>query len=303
MGAGHAHAPAGGQYRSRLWAVLALTGAVLLAQVVGGLASGSLALLADAGHMLADVAGLVIALLAMRVAALPATAAKTFGYLRAEALAAFGNATLLLLITTWVVVEAVQRLGAPPPVAEGTMLLVALIGLAVNAVGLVLLRGGREHSLNLRGAYLEVLGDLLGSAAVLVAALVIRFTGLTVADPLASLVIVALIVPRALGLLREAVDVLLDAAPKGIDLAQVRRHMTELPHVHQVHDLHAWSLGTGAPVLSAHVVIDPDCFRDGHAPQLLDQLQSCLAGHFDVEHSTFQLEPVGHDDHEHATHS
>jgi cobalt-zinc-cadmium efflux system protein len=304
MGAGHGHGrgPAGTHFRGRLLAVLALTGTVLIAQVVGGLLSGSLALLADAGHMLTDVTGLVIALLAMRIATRPATAEKTFGYLRAEALAAFGNATLLLLIASWVVVEAVGRLSAPPAVADGTMLLVALVGLAVNAVGLVLLRGGQEHNLNLRGAYLEVLGDLLGSAAVVVAALVISFTGLTRADPLASLVIVALIVPRAVALLRDAVDVLLEAAPKGMDLSEVRRHITDVPHVHGVHDLHVWSLGSGAPVLSAHVVVDQDCFADGHAPQLLDRLQACLAGHFDVEHSTFQLEPMGHDDHEHATH-
>ena len=300
---GHRHPPGPPQFRGRLRVVLALTATVLLAQLVGGLASGSLALLADAGHMFTDVAGLILALLAMRIAARPATPEKTFGYLRAEALSAFGNAALLLLIATWVAVEGVRRLARPPEVADGLMLLVALVGLAVNAVGLVLLRGGREHSLNLRGAYLEVLGDLLGSAAVVAAALVIRFTGFTAADPLASLVIVALIVPRAVALLRDAVDVLLEAAPKGMDLSEVRRHLADLPHVHGVHDLHAWSLGTGVPVLSAHVVIDPDCFEDGHAPQLLDQLQSCLAGHFDVEHSTFQLEPAGHSDHERPGHS
>ena len=299
---GHTHAPAGAAFRGRLLAVLALTGIVLVAQVLGGVASGSLALLADAGHMLTDSAGLVLSLVAMSFAARPATAERTFGYLRAEALAAFGNAALLLLVTGWVSVEAVGRLADPPEVTGGLMLAVALAGLSVNLVGLALLRGGRESSLNLRGAYLEVLGDLLGSVAVVAAALVIRFTGFSAADPLASLLIVALLVPRALALLRDAVHVLLEATPKGMDLSEVRRHLLEVPHVASVHDLHAWTLGTGAPVLSAHVVVEDSCFSDGHAPQLLDQLQDCLAGHFDVEHSTFQLEPASHADHEHATH-
>ncbi|MDP9399173.1 MAG: cation diffusion facilitator family transporter [Actinomycetota bacterium] len=304
MGAGHRHGPHDGAlaFRGRLLVVLALTAAVLVAQVVGGLLSGSLALLADAGHMLTDVAGLTVSLLAMQIAARPATPEKTFGYLRAEVLAASANAALLLGVAVWVVVEAVRRLREPPEVASGVMLAVALVGLAVNAVGLLLLHSGQQQGLHLRGAYLEVLGDLVGSAAVIAAALVIGATGFTLADPIASLVIVALIVPRALALLREAVDVLLEATPKGMDLGEVRRHMVELPHVRDVHDLHVWSLGTSAPVLSAHVVVDNSCFLDGHAPQLIDELQACLAGHFDVEHSTFQLEPASHADHEHATH-
>ena len=304
MGAGHRHGPHDGAlaFRGRLLVVLALTAAVLVAQVVGGLLSGSLALLADAGHMLTDVAGLTVSLLAMQIAARPATPEKTFGYLRAEVLAASANAALLLGVAVWVVIEAVRRLREPPEVESGVMLAVALVGLAVNAVGLLLLHSGQQQGLHLRGAYLEVLGDLVGSAAVIVAALVIGVTGFTLADPIASLVIVALIVPRALALLREAVDVLLEATPKGMDLGEVRRHMVELSHVHDVHDLHVWSLGTSAPVLSAHVVVDDSCFLDGHAPQLIDELQACLAGHFDVEHSTFQLEPASHADHEHATH-
>ena len=304
MGAGHRHGPHDGAlaFRGRLLVVLALTAAVLVAQVVGGLLSGSLALLADAGHMLTDVAGLTVSLLAMQIAARPPMPEKTFGYLRAEVLAASANAALLLGVAVWVVIEAVRRLREPPEVESGVMLAVALVGLAVNAVGLLLLHSGQQQGLHLRGAYLEVLGDLVGSAAVIVAALVIGVTGFTLADPIASLVIVALIVPRALALLREAVDVLLEATPKGMDLGEVRRHMVELSHVHDVHDLHVWSLGTSAPVLSAHVVVDDSCFLDGHAPQLIDELQACLAWHFDVEHSTFQLEPASHADHEHATH-
>lgn len=298
----HSHLPGTG-WSARLVVVLVLTSAVLVLQVIGGMLSGSVALLADAGHVLADVAGLLLSLLALRFMARPATEEKTFGYLRAEALAAFGNAALLLVITGWVVVQSVRRLAGPPEVAAGLMLVIAVVGLAVNAVGLALLHSGRHTNQALRGAYLEVLGDLLGSVAVVIAALVIEFTGADIADPLAGLLIGVLIAPRAYVLLREAVHVLLEATPKGMDLREVRSHLLEVPRVVSVHDMHAWSLGTGVPILSAHVVVEASCFTDGSAPALLDSLQHCVAGHFDVDHSTFQLETEEHSAHEHATHS
>ena len=205
---------------------------------------------------------------------------------------------LLFGVAGFVLLEAWRRLTEPPEVASGLMLAVAAVGLVANAVSMWLLRGGQEHSLNLRGAYLEVLGDLLGSVAVLAAAAVIALTGMQAADPIASVLIGLFILPRTWRLLREAVDVLLEAAPKGVDLAEVRRHLVETPGVADVHDLHAWTITSGLPVLSAHVVLD----RGADAGKVLDGLGDCLVGHFDIEHSTFQLEQPEHRGHEGATH-
>ena len=183
------------------------------------------------------------------------------------------------------------------------MLAVAVVGAVANTVGLLILRGGKDESLNLRGAYLEVLGDLLGSVAVVVAAVVIMLTGWTRADSVASLAIVVLILPRAWSLLRDVVDVLLEATPRGVDLDDVREHIREVPGVVDVHDLHAWTITSGVPVLSAHVVVDDACIAEGRSGEVLDRLGECLGGHFDVEHCTFQLEPVGHAEHESAHHA
>jgi cobalt-zinc-cadmium efflux system protein len=295
---GHGHASALQRHRGRLAVVLALTVTVLAVEVVGALASSSLALLADAGHMLTDAAGLGLALLAAVFAARPATPERTFGYLRAEILAAVLNAVLLIAVALYVLVEAARRLVEPPEIAHGLMLLVALVGLAANTASLLLLRSGSTESLNLRGAYLEVLGDLLGSAAVVVAALVIRFTGFLRADAIASALIALMILPRTWRLLRDATDVLLEATPKGVDLAQVRDHMMAVPGVLDVHDLHAWTITSGVPVLSVHVVVEDATLADAGGGRVLDQLGACLADHFDVEHCTFQLEPAGHREHE-----
>jgi cobalt-zinc-cadmium efflux system protein len=294
---GHRHSVAAA-HRGRLAAVFALTLAVLLVEVVGGLVSGSLALLADAGHVLTDVAGVGLALLAIWFAGRPAGVARTFGYYRVEILAAVLDAVLLFGVAGWVLLEAWRRLRQPPEVASGLMLAVAVVGLAANAASMWLLHRGQAHSLNLRGAYLEVLGDLLGSAAVIAAAVVIRLTGFQAADPLASALIGLLILPRTWRLLREAVDVLLEAAPKGLDLDEVRRHIVEIPGVVDCHDLHAWTITSGMPVLSVHVVVD----EAAAPPAVLDRLGACLSGHFDVEHSTFQLERPEHRDHEGTVH-
>jgi cobalt-zinc-cadmium efflux system protein len=295
----HDHAPsAAAEHRGHLAAVLAITMVVLVVEVAGAALSGSLALLADAGHVLADGTGIGLALLAVRFAARPATAQRTFGYYRVEILAAVVNAVLLFGVAGFVLVEAWRRLTEPPEVASGLMLAVAAAGLVANAVSMWLLRDGQHRSLNLRGAYLEVWGDLLGSVAVLAAAAVIAITGFQAADPIASALIGVLILPRTWRLLREAVDVLLEAAPKGVDLAEVRRHLAETPGVRDVHDLHAWTITSGLPVLSAHVVLE----RGADAGRVLDGLGDCLAGHFDIEHSTFQLEQPEHRGHEGATH-
>jgi cobalt-zinc-cadmium efflux system protein len=301
---GHDHGvPAFEAHRRPLAIVLGISATILLVEVAGAVVSGSLALLADAGHMLSDVAGLSLALAASVLAGRPATAARTWGYRRAEVLAAAAQAAVLLAVGAFVLVEAVRRLFDPPEVASGVMVVFGLVGLLGNSVSILLLSRIRTSNLNTRAALLEVVNDALGSVAVLVAAVVIGLTGWTPADALASLLIGAMILPRTWKLLRETVDVLLESTPKGVDLARVRAHILEVPHVHDVHDLHASSVATDLPVLTAHVVVDDSCFRDGHLPRLLDELQGCLAGHFDVEHSTFQFEPAGHAAHEHPTHA
>ena len=301
MGAGHSHGTVTGQHRNRLIAVLVVTLTVLIVEVIGGIVSGSLALLADAGHMLTDAGGITLALIASAFAARPPTPERTFGYQRAEIFAAVANALLLFGVAAYVLFEAVRRFADPPAVSSGLMLSVAMIGLVANAASLALLRGGQSSSLNLRGAYLEVLGDFLGSAAVIVAALLIWFTGFERADSIASALIGLMILPRTWALLREALDVLLEATPKGVDLGEVRSHMASVPGVVDVHDLHAWTITSGVPVLSAHIVVaDPALSEGGCA--ILDQLAECLAGHFDLEHSTFQLESEAHRDHEPEQH-
>ena len=282
---GHGHSAAGAS-RKRLLIVFALVIGYLVVEVVGSLLTNSLALLADAGHMLTDAVGVGLALLAIHFAARPATSAKTFGYYRLEILAAAINAVLLFGVAAFILFEAAQRFSSPPEVASGPMLVIAGIGLVVNFVSMRLLTRGAEASLNVRGAYLEVLGDLLGSIAVLVAGAVIWLTGWTPIDPIASVLIAVLILPRAWNLLREAVDVLLQATPKNINLDEVRAHLLRGEGIVDAHDLHAWTLTSGMPVVSAHVVIDPDA----DPAAVLDEVCRCLADDFDMEHSTIQLE-------------
>jgi cobalt-zinc-cadmium efflux system protein len=283
---GHGRQTTAAGHRSRLATVFAITLGVFALQVAGGIASNSLALLADAGHNLADVLGLGLALFAITVAAQPATRARTFGYQRLEILAALVNALLLLAVAAYVLVEAWRRWSEPPPIATGLMLAIALAGLAANLVSLYLLRDAQRESLNLRGAYLEVLGDVAGSVGVVAAAVVIAVTGWRQADAVASAIIGLLILPRTWRLLRDAVDVLLEATPKGIDLDHVRHHILDVSGVVDVHDLHAWTITSGMDVVSAHVVLD----EGADPPRVLDELCACLAGDFDIEHSTFQLE-------------
>jgi cobalt-zinc-cadmium efflux system protein len=279
-------------HRHRLLVVLALTLVVMAAEIVGGLVSGSLALLADAGHMATDAVGIALALGAVTLAQRPARGRRTFGWQRVEILAAVANGLLLLLVAGYVLVEAVRRIGEPPEIGSGLMLVVAAAGLGVNLGSLAVLHRGRDESLNVRGAYLEVLADALGSVAVIVAAVVILATGWTPADIIASAVIGCLVVPRAWHLLREALDVLLD----------VRTHMLEVDGVLGVHDLHAWTITSGLPVLSAHVVVTDDALAAGHGGRVLDALCECLGEHFDMAHCTFQLEAQSHARHEAPVH-
>ncbi|QAY61062.1 cation transporter [Microbacterium protaetiae] len=289
----HDHAPGiRGAGNRRLLAIsLALTGVIMVVQIIGGVLAGSLALLADAAHMFADAAALVIALVAGSVALRPADDRRTFGYQRAEVFGALVNAVILIVLAVVVAVEGVLRLGnGRVEVAGAPMLIVAVVGLCANAVSMWLLSAAQRHSINVRGAYLEVMGDLLGSLAVIVAALVILITGWTPADALASLLIAAMIVPRAFGLLREVVSVLTESVPRGMHVEAIRAHILATPGVREVHDVHVWQLTRGAPVFSAHVVTDDDV----SAGDILTRLQTCLSDHFDVAHSTFQLEPAGH---------
>jgi cobalt-zinc-cadmium efflux system protein len=307
MGDGHAHGAdelrtAAGRHRGRLLLVLLISLVILVAETVGGLLSGSLALLADAGHMLTDVAGIALALVAIALAQRPPTLTRTWGLARAEVLAAGFNALVLMAVGVWVLVEAVRRFSDPPDLATGTMLLFGVVGLAGNAVAMWLLASAQKESLNIRGAFLEVASDAVASVGVIVAAVLTRYTELRAADTVVAVAIAAFIIPRAIRLLREAVRVLLESTPRDVDLAEVRRHILSIPRVLDVHDLHASTVTSGLPVLSAHVVVDARCFHDGHAPQVLDRLQHCLANDFDVLHSTFQLEPDGHLHHEHSHH-
>jgi cobalt-zinc-cadmium efflux system protein len=304
MGSGHSHeVTATGEHRKRLIVVLVITSVVLIAEVVGGLIAGSLALLADAGHMLTDSTGLILALIAASLATRAATEKRTFGLQRAEVLAALGNALLLVGVAVWVLIQAVDRLRNTAEIDSGLMLAVAIVGVLANAAGLLILRPAQAKSLNIRGAYLEVLGDLIGSLAVVAAAVLILITGWTPIDPIASLLIVVVIIPRAWSLLREVVDVLLEATPHGVDLAEVRDHIKQVRGVVDVHDLHAWTITSGVPVLSAHVIVDNACISEGRSGEVLDRLGECLGGHFDVSHCTFQIEPVGHQEHEAAHHA
>lgn len=271
----------------------------MIVQIVGAVMTGSLALLADAAHMFTDASALVIALIASRVAARPADDRNTYGYQRAEVFGALVNAVILIMLMVWIAVEAVGRLLRPSEVevAAGLMLVVAVVGLIANAVSMYLLSAAQKRSINVRGAYLEVLGDLIGSAVVIVAAVVIAVTGWMPVDALASLVIAAMIVPRAAGLLREVLSVLGERAPQGTEVAAIRDHILGEPGVVDVHDVHVWQLTRGAPVFTAHVVVD-EAVLSGRSGQLLSRLQGCLSSHFDVEHSTFQFEPAGHREHD-----
>lgn len=297
---GHDHAISSDADRRYLTAALLLLGAFMAGEVVVGLVTGSLALLSDAGHMLSDVGAIGIALWTMHLTRRPALGRWTWGWQRAEILSAAVNGITMLVVAGIVGIEAVQRLIDPPDVSAGPVVVVALVGVIVNIAVAWLVARANRSSLNVEGAYQHILTDLYGFIGTLLAGIVILFTGWTRADAMASMVVCVLMLHASWGLLRDAGLVLLEVAPAGTDLDEITRHLIEVPHVRGVHDLHVWSIGSNQPTLSAHVVVDAECFLDGHAPQLLDEIQRCLASHFDVEHSSFQLEPPTHSSHEPA---
>ena len=276
-------------YRNRLAAAMLISTGILVVEFIGGLATNSLALLADAGHVFADVSGLALSITAVWLANRPPSGTRSFGLYRLEILAAAANAVLLLGIAVVIIWEGLRRLAAPPAVDSGLVIAVAAVALLANGVSIALLWGGRGRSLLVRGAVLEVAGDLAGSLGVLVAGVLIVL-GIPLADAVISLLIGALIIPRTWSLLRDSLDVLLEATPKGVDMAEVKKHILEAPGVQAVHDLHAWTITNGMNVVSAHVVVGPDALPG----DILDHLGMCLANDFDIDHSTFQLETPEH---------
>ena len=294
-GAGHDHSHGAGAYRDAdrraLKIAAVLTAGFMLVEVAGGLITGSLALLADAGHMLSDSFSLVLALFAVSLAARPATSRRTFGFKRAEILAALVNGLLLALVSIWVVVEAIRRLGDPVDVLAGGMLTVAIIGLGVNVLAAWVLYRSSGESLNVKAALRHVLADLAGSVGVIIAAVVIMLTGWEAADPIISILISLLIVASAWSILRDSVDVLLEAVPRGLDAEKIGMAMASVPEVEQVHDLHVWEITSGFPSLSAHVLVGKD--SDCHAARA--EIEAVLHDEFEIDHVTLQAEHSGAD--------
>ena len=288
MGAGHNHG-AGANERALLWAFV-FTGGFMIAEVIGSFVTGSLALLSDAAHMFTDAAALAVSLAAIRAARRPADRRRTWGYHRLEILAAAFNASLLFLVALYILWEAWQRFRNPAEVQSLGMLVVAVIGLAVNWLSMRILAGGSEHSLNVKGAYLEVWSDMLGSVAVIVGAGVIWLTGWTWVDALLGVAIALWVLPRTWTLLREAGNVLMEGVPAGVDLDAVEQGILATPGVQGMHDLHVWELSSGKVALSAHVVVDATLARE---ERLEDTLGTILAERFGVTHATVQVELPG----------
>ena len=288
----HSHAPTGTPLRALLVA-LGITGTVFFAELIGGLITGSVALLADAMHMLSDAAGLIIAVIAILIGRRAATAQATFGYRRVEVLAALINAVTVLAVSVWIVVEAFRRLNEPVEIMAGPMMIIAVIGLLANAVSAWVLHRQREHSVNVQGAFLHVLADMLGSVAVLIAGGVIMATGWQYADVIASLIIAALVLPRAWQLMTHSLRILLEQAPPGYEPAEIDALLREVDGVHDVHDLHLWSLDGTTALASVHLVVPED--RDPAA--VLCVAQEALQNR-GIAHSTIQVERPGHAGHE-----
>jgi cobalt-zinc-cadmium efflux system protein len=293
MGAGHDHGGqalrAGARHRGRLWWAAALLAVFMVVETVAALLTGSLALLSDAGHMFTDVLGIAMALAAIHAAGRATTdSQRTFGLYRLEVLAALANAALLTGVAVFVLVEAIRRFTDPPAVPATPMLVVAVGGLLVNVAAFLMLRSGAGESINVRGAYLEVVGDLLGSVGVIVAATIIGLTGWWYADPIVAVVVALMILPRTFALGRSAVRILVQAAPEHLDVAVVRDRLARVPGVCDVHDLHVWTLTSGMDVASAHLSLEPAA----ELGTVLTSAREALHDDFDIDHATLQVEPV-----------
>lgn len=287
MGAGHSHAIPGSQNERALRLALLLTTTFLIAEVIAGFLTGSLALISDAAHMFTDAAALAIALVAVRIGKRPADSRRTFGYYRFEILAAAFNAILLFLVAIYILIEAYQRLKNPQEIQSTGMLIVAVLGLGINLVSMRLLSGGKEHSLNVKGAYLEVWSDMLGSIGVIAGALIIRFTGWSWVDSLVAVAIGLWVLPRTWLLLKESLNVLLEGVPEGIGVEQVQQALLAVPGVRSLHDLHVWTISSGKVSLTVHVVC---AAAEMPNDRLLASIRSMLAEQFAIHHATVQLE-------------
>lgn len=291
MNEGHSHpgaVSAAGRHRGRLVVAFVLTGSYMVVELVAGLATGSLALLSDAAHMGTDVLGLGMALAAIVLAQRPPTDRRTFGHYRLEVLAALANGVLLFGVAGYVLFEAFRRFSSPPEVAGLPLLAVAAVGLLVNIVSFRLLTAGAKDSVNLRGAYLEVLGDMLGSLGVIAAALIIYVTGWQYADPIIGASIGLFILPRTWQLSRSALRILMQAAPSGLDMAEVRERIQAVPGVVEVRDLHVWTLTSGMDQASVHATIAQDSDRQA----VLEELTTMLSARYGISHATIQCEPA-----------
>lgn len=287
MGAGHDHGGGAIRHEKPLWWALGLTATFLIAEVIGGLMTNSLALLSDAAHMGTDVIALAIALVAVRLSRRPPDAKRTYGYSRMEAIGAMVNGGMLFLVAGWILWEAVGRLQQPPEIASTGMLVVAVLGLLINLISMRLLKAGSGESLNVKGAYLEVWADMLGSVGVIIGAVIIKLTGWTIADPIMAVLLGLWVLPRTWTLLRQAGHILMQGVPAGLDLEAIRREMSGVAGVREVHDLHAWALGSNEAVLTAHIVADqPETDRE----VLRETVSQLLKDRFAVKHSTLQIE-------------
>lgn len=290
---------AGRRHRSKLYAVIGLTGTYLVAEVVGSILTGSLALLADAGFMFTDLVALSLALVAIKIAERAATQGKTFGYARAEVLAALANALLMGGICAYILYEAYERFRHPREVLGGWMMAVAVVGLGVNLTSVLLLRAASKESINLRGAYLEVLGDMLGSVAVIAGGLIILLTGWRLVDPILSAGIGLFILPRAWGLMKETVDILMEGTPKRLDMGKLRARIESIAGVVGSHDLHAWTITSGILNFSGHVVVKDA----GRIAAVLSEAHRALREEFGIAHTTLQIEPQGFEESNDTLHS
>ncbi|MBU8577630.1 cation diffusion facilitator family transporter [Brevibacterium luteolum] len=308
MGAGHDHGPSPEEaaqapdFRRKLGIAFTLVFAIVVAQGIGAWVTGSLALLVDMVHSLTDSAGLLVALVAATLMIRPPSKRRTWGFRRIEVLAALGQAVLLVGVSVYALVEGIERWANPPEVAAPELLVFGLVGLVLNFTAMMVLASSRGANFNMKAAFLEVLMDALGTLAVIASAILMMTTGYQRADTIAAFAIALMIIPRAALLIRETMRVLMEFTPKGLDLDEVRRHLLAMDHVQDVHDLHASTVATGLPTLSAHVVLDDSCFTDGHAVEILEHVRHCVAEHFDVaiHHTTIQLETEHHSEHEAA---
>lgn len=284
---GHHHHHRHQSQKALAW-TLGLTAGFMVVEFIGGWLSGSLALISDAGHMLTDVLAIGLSLLAIRFASTPANGRKTYGFYRLEILAALANGVTLILLSVYIFYEAWQRFRQPAEINSGLMIAVAFVGLLVNLAGFLILRTSSRRSLNVRGAFLHIVGDLLSSVAVVAGGLVIRFTGLSIVDPILGILIGLVILKGAWDLVREAVDILLEATPVGVEIVKVESALEEVPGVKDVHHLHVWSLTSGVHALSAHVQIEDQ--MTSQSDMLLSKINELLEERFGIAHSTVQLE-------------